>query len=483
MRGPARLLLLLLAACREPDDTDPSDTETDADTDADADTDTDADTDADTDTIPTTCDGIWDELDRMYPDAGTVGACTGDAAVVADSFMKLDGHVTIDNDGETLTPCVQVQCDSTWAYVATNALPHYDFVATTPNPLVENRMLYRFRLAPQAIATTASPADDAATATDTCVEAYGQLVQGRSYTTREPGGLCAQAPTDAPYLTEELATGTATYEKLQCLDAVAATVNGVPVFGPNEGPTPDPWGNPLVSIGNDASEWSGEAMLDLCLGHTANAMHYHGLNEECLAVDESGAAANSYAEAAEAFDLKQLLEGACTAPSGIVGWNLDGYPIYGPCVCTERSGDGSCTEVKRARSSWVYQGMSAWGSHADEDRYLATEGDACADDGDCGGDLACQWSVVDDDGAAGSSVEKICVQADYSWCSNAYVDRTATDTSAEEFVYLDRCNGFEGADGYGYHATASFPFVPACYSAEASESVGRGVYVDERGGP
>ena len=38
----------------------------------------------------------------------------------------------------------------------------------------------------------------------------------------------------------------------------------------------------------------------------------------------------------------------CTAPSPIIGWIADGYPILGPC---ERL-DAACTQVVEMRSSW-----------------------------------------------------------------------------------------------------------------------------------
>jgi hypothetical protein len=30
-------------------------------------------------------------------------------------------------------PCVEARCDANYAYIASNNLPHYDFVQTTPN--------------------------------------------------------------------------------------------------------------------------------------------------------------------------------------------------------------------------------------------------------------------------------------------------------------------------------------------------------------
>ena len=45
------------------------------------------------------------------------------------------------------------------------------------------------------------------------------------------------------------------------------------------------------------------------------------------------------------------------------------------------------------------------------------------------------------------------------------------DVSGENFVYLDECNGYDGPDGYAYHATMTFPFFQSCYRDAPSSSV------------
>jgi hypothetical protein len=64
--------------------------------------------------------------------------------------------------------------------------------------------------------------------------------------------------------------------------------------------------------------------------------------------------------------------------------------------------------------------------------------------------------------ADGSVVEQRCALLDYAWCTHRYVDRSLH--AGGDFVYLDRCNGYEGPDGYAYHATASFPYLSALLS-------------------
>lgn len=425
--------------------------------------------------VPASCFDAWDQVAQLYPDAGALVACTevaGGEAVVR-SLLVLDG-ISIDNNGQTMQPCVEAKCDEQFAYVATNALPHYDFVATTPNPLVENQMIYKIALAPQSIGQAA--ADDGA-AIDGCTEAYAQFLNNPNQATqREPGRYCTVGGQDVQYIRDTLAAGgTATYHKIACLNTIAFAINGSPVFGPNEAQMPDPYGSPLFFMPDTAGQpyipdpLGQGAALDLCGGHTANAMHYHGFNEACFEQAADGAPANSYAEAAQAWDMQAMLDGPCTQESGIVGWSLDGYPIKGACVCTARDGQGNCTEVKRARSAWLYAGLGSWGESAQEEAALGIENSSCTQDTDCcpggqGCNFRCSYVPVESGG--GTEIAQRCTVVDYAWCSHRFVDRSAQQ--GDGFVYLDRCNGFEGPDGYAYHATASFPYVQGCYRGEPS---------------
>src|SRR5262249_41161353 len=145
----------------------------------------------------------------------------------------------------------------------------------------------------------------------------------------------------------------------------------------------------------------------------------------------------------------------------ILGWSPDGYPIKGPCVCT----DPACTTIRRARSSWVYAGLGAWGDDPAAGD-LVLENKPCTADTDCcpadNCNLRCAPVVVEDDGPDGSLVASRCALLDYSWCTHRFRDRS-THPGSDAFVYLDRCNGFTGPDGYAYHATASFPYFQGCY--------------------
>lgn len=428
------------------------------------------------DWTPAACFDAWDQVATVFPDAGALVACTevaGGEAVMR-SLLVLD-KLTIDNNGQAMNPCVEARCDADYAYVGTNALPHYDFVPTTPNALVENITIFRVPLAPQPV-TSAQTEDGAAI--DGCVDAYAQhLSNPGQATAAEPSGFCRATMNDGAYVSDALAAGgTSTTYKLQCLGTTGFMINGSPIYGPNEAGIPDPYGSPLFFMPNTAGEpylpdpFGTGAALDLCGGHTANSMHYHGVNEACFEQAGDGTPALSYAEAAQAWDMQAMLEGPCTEESGVVGWSLDGYPIMGPCVCTARGEGGACTEVKRARSSWLYAGLGSWGADPQEATALAVEGDPCAVDGDCcqGNNCDYRCSYVPVESGQGTAIESRCTLVDYTWCTHRWVDRSATP--GDGFVYMDRCNGFEGPDGYAYHATASFPYITGCFRGAPQET-------------
>jgi len=422
----------------------------------------------DTGWIPARCYDAWDDLQATYPDAGPLQDCAevpGGYAVVR-SLLVVDG-ITIDNNGAQMQPCVEARCDADYAYIASNDLPHYDYVQTTPNALVEADTVYRVALAPARPGADLSA--DPTSVQSSCADAYDQYLSAPNQATAtEPSSLCATGQA-LQYLRETLESGeTATYTKILCLGSTGVGINGVSVNGPNEAGMPDPFGNPLFNMPQVAGEPDiGQGfMLDLCGGHSGGTMHYHGFNEACFAQAPDGKPANSYAAASQAWDLPNMLGGACDQPSAVVGWNLDGYPIKGPCVCTARDGD-TCTEVKRVRSAWVYDGLGGWGDDPDEAAALDVEGTTCAADSACcpggvaGCDFRCAPVLRDDDGPDGSVIESRCALLDYAWCTHRFVDRSLH--AGGDFVYLDRCNGYEGPDGYAYHATASFPYVSACY--------------------
>lgn len=156
-------------------------------------------------------------------------------------------------------PRVEARCEGDDLVVRSNGIPHYEFVQVTPNPLSEQD--YEFRI----------PA------------------QPRR----------ADAPIPIPLL-----------------GSIGFAVNGVVIFGPNEGPVPaeEQFGDPVFN-----------AIMDTCMGHTAGEYHYHAMVQKCLS--------------------QGVKEGD---PSPILGFGFDGFPIRGPWGCV----DTECSEVIRHRSSW-----------------------------------------------------------------------------------------------------------------------------------
>ncbi len=176
---------------------------------------------------------------------------------MADAFLDVS-----DSPGagpEYARPRVEAACEGNELVVRSNGIPHYEFVQITPNPLLE--VDYEVRL-------PARPAVNA-------------------------------APTPIPLL-----------------GGIGVAVNGIVIFGPNEGPVPteEQFGDPIYN-----------SIMDACMGHTAREYHYHALVQRCLS--------------------QGVKDGQ---PSPVLGFAYDGIPIRGPWGCA----DAGCEEVVRYRSSW-----------------------------------------------------------------------------------------------------------------------------------
>ena len=226
-----------------------------------------------------------------------------------------------------------------------------------------------------------------------------------TYQSMTPNGLSAQNFTWEVPLNPAMADATSS---IPCLGTVGYTINGIPVYGPNEGPFPDPYGDPIA---NDVMDW--------CQGHTGgNAdYHYHGILETCMAMEET--------------------EG----PSPVLGFAMDGFPIYGPRGCV----DEACNDVVTFLSGWDADGATAMG---------------CTSDSECADDRVCALAMVD------GALTEACVAKDYAWENHTF-------TAKEEAQYLDECNGRVGPDGtYRYHTTSTFPYVLGCYRGTATSTGG-----------
>ena len=463
-------------------------------TDAPVDTDG-TDTGVATEVEASTCSG-WTLISTFYPEVSLADltACDeGQGAVVAASLMNFEG-LTITGDSvvaadgsNTLAPCVEALCDAEYAYIASNALPHYAPQADPIFETVDVPIVHRIPLFPQSVDPTSVVADSWF---DTlgCDLALGMAVDDET-PTMPPMGHCwyetedGSANTGSLYITD----GDEAVHKVHCYGQTGSVITGVPTFAPCEEARPDPYGSPLFASYEDTTN----PFVDFCGTHPAAITHNHWLNEVCLEQDTDNRPANSYVAGAEAFVIEALDAADCTEESDTLGWAYDGYPLSGTCLCMARSADGTCTDLRRARSSYVYTGITAWADdtsadpnlHSDTlaDSALALEMAACTTDAECcdGADpfcpLVCHPLLVES-ATGGISLEDRCVTPDYSWCTHEFAGHDDVLEDAG-YVYLDRCNGIETADGYRYVGTPTFPYVNACYRGEPSAMATDDTYI------
>lgn len=136
-------------------------------------------------------------------------------------------------------------------------------------------------------------------------------------------------PTDATYTVPRTAAFNATPKQASVVGGVGIAINGVQISSPSAS------GGPLEYADPAGTEVDG----DTCDGHPnpGGKYHYHSLKTTCF-----------FPKA----DNGNLKNDPCTAPSPILGWIADGYPILGPCECL----DAACTQVVEMRSSWSLSG-------------------------------------------------------------------------------------------------------------------------------
>ena len=275
-------------------------------------------------------------------------------------------------------PTLDVTCDleARTMTVVSNGMPHYAYVPMTPNALVEVNHAWTITLDP----------------------------------------ALADSPTEIPFLGD-----------------AGFALNGVVWYGPNEGPTPDNFGDPVA---NDIMDWCG--------GHTANAYHYHAMYESML-VDQDGDGQPACMDEDEDY-------APGVQPSPLLGFAFDGFPIYGPHGCL----DSDCKEVLEFQSSWENL------AHKEGTQGCETS-DACGNPASCSTGpmgqqfdpdmcFTCAETVINGERT------RACVPLSLAWDNHDYIEKPGDQ-------WLDRCNGRIGPDGtYRYHATATFPYILGCYS-------------------
>lgn len=189
-----------------------------------------------------------------------------------------------------------------------------------------------------------------------------------------PNGLATQSWVWHVPLRPTVANSTTSINNV--LGTLGFTTTGLPIYGPTEGPVPagEAFGDPVYN-----------GILDTCGGHTGfNAdYHQHAIN----------------------------IEAYCNLDSSvIVGYALDGFPIYNSV---------GCINVDCSTTATFVSGYDMTGD-----------------------------------------------PTSHSW--DAYTYNATGKTNV-----LDECNGRIGPDGtYRYHATDTFPYILGCYAGTATRQSG-----------
>ena len=168
---------------------------------------------------------------------------------------------------------------------------------------------------------------------------------GYTFVSKTPNGLRAQSYTWSVTTSPKIAASTTSISSQ--LGAVGFTVSGIPIYGPMEGPVPpqEAFGDPVYNN-----------LLDSCKGHTGyNAdYHYHAI----------------------------VAESACYLNETIVGYALDGFPVYSNPGYKYKSGYATTGNPRsNAWSAYTYSSgdantLDACNGRTDADgnyRYYATE--------------------------------------------------------------------------------------------------------------
>ena len=172
------------------------------------------------------------------------------------------------------------------------------------------------------------------------------------------------------------------------LGTLGFTVSGLPIYGPTEGqqPAAQAFGDPVYN-----------KILDTCGGHTGPSREYH-------------------------HHAITLVEQCNLSKQSILGYALDGFPIYTTLGCLDKK----CTKSTLMKSGYIKTGNP----------------------------VSNTW--------------------------DAYTYKASKFTSV-----LDACNGRTQPDGtYGYHATTDFPYIIGCFTGTATLPKGRaGGPMPPMGGP
>ena len=150
-----------------------------------------------------------------------------------------------------------------------------------------------------------------------------------TYVDQTPNGLQAQNYNWTLPLNPQYSQQT---KRIPCLGTAGLSINGIPIFGPNEAQMPDPYGDPVAN-----------GVMDEAEGHSGRngTYHYHALVESAF-FDADGDGVP------DLLDDERVPDAA--GPSPILGFALDGFPIYGPRGCL----DAACQRVVTFKSSYEH---------------------------------------------------------------------------------------------------------------------------------
>jgi hypothetical protein len=211
------------------------------------------------------------------------------------------------------------------------------------------------------------------TSTELKVSSNGMI--SFAFTPKTPNSLTEQTWNWSVPLNPVKAKSTTTIKNV--LGTLGFTVSGIPIYGPTEGqqPAAQAFGDPVYN-----------KILDTCGGHTGPGREYHHhaitLQEQCNLSKQT-----------------------------ILGYALDGFPIYTTLGCVDKK----CTRTSLMRSGYVKTGNPTQNS----------------------------W--------------------------DAY-----TYKASKVSTVLDSCNGRTQPDGtYGYHVTTNFPYIIGCFAGTATLPKGR----------
>ena len=194
-------------------------------------------------------------------------------ACPSENFIPVSAHPS---NSAYPAPAVSVTCDESNMYISSNGIPSFEFVSITPGGLSATDHNWQITLNPQQT------------------------------------GVQTEVP---------------------LLGTIAVAVDGLPIFGPNEGGNLG-FGDPIA-----------DNILDFCNGHTGQTIYHYHARPSCLFADMDGQVGL------------------------IIGYALDGFPILSPYVCA----DAACSSVQKMESSWQKTSdvTAAWDAH----EYVSGSGD------------------------------------------------------------------------------------------------------------